>query len=74
MGILDTYKEVKKLNKIKKNRELERPIFSCDEKTCIQAIGNKYPDLMSVEGNYPMIARDNEYIDRVLFHYLLVLI
>lgn len=31
------------------------------KKTCIQAIGNKYPDLMSVEGNYPMIARDNEY-------------
>src|ERR1700690_4134826 len=41
---------------------MERAILSCDEKAGIQAIGNKYPDLMPVEGKYPTIARDNEYV------------
>ena len=59
--VLGTYKEVKKLKKLKK-KELDRIIFSCDEKTGIQAIGNKYPDLMPVEGKYSTIARDSEYI------------
>ena len=61
--VLGTYKEVKKLRKkIKKKKTLDRAIFSCDEKTGIQAIGNKYPDLMPVEGKYPKMARDHEYI------------
>jgi len=36
-------------------------IISYDEKPGIQAIGNKYPDLMPVEGRYSTIARDYEY-------------
>jgi hypothetical protein len=31
-------------------------------KTGIQAIGNKHPDLMPVEGKYPTVSRDYEYI------------
>lgn len=41
---------------------MDRIILSCDEKTGIQAIGNKYLDLMPVEGKYPTIARDYEYV------------
>ena len=36
-------------------------IISYDEKPGIQAIGNKYPDLMPVEGRHSIIARDYEY-------------
>jgi putative transposase len=36
-------------------------IISYDEKPGIQAIGNVYPDLMPVEGQYSTIARDYEY-------------
>jgi len=36
-------------------------IISYDEKPGIQAIGNKYPDLMPVEGQYSTLARDYEY-------------
>ena len=35
---------------------------SHDEKPGIQAIGNKHPDLMPVEGKHPTISRDYEYI------------
>ena len=37
-------------------------IVSYDEKPGIQAVGNKYPDLMPVEGKYPAISRDYEYV------------
>jgi putative transposase len=37
-------------------------IVSYDEKPGIQAIGNKYPDLMPVEGKHPTVSRDYEYI------------
>ncbi|RPJ70034.1 MAG: IS630 family transposase [Alphaproteobacteria bacterium] len=62
-NILEVYNEAKKLREqSKKKNELDRAILSCDEKAGIQAIGNKYPDLMPVEGKYPTIARDHEYI------------
>jgi len=61
--VLGTYKEVKKLKKnFKKKKKVDRIILSCDEKTGIQAIGNKYPDMMPVDGKYPSMARDYEYI------------
>jgi putative transposase len=45
--VLGTYKEVKKLKKeFKKKKKVDRVILSCDEKTGVQAIGNKYPDMM----------------------------
>jgi transposase len=37
-------------------------IVSYDEKPGIQAIGNKYPDLMPVEEKHPTVSRDYEYI------------
>jgi len=37
-------------------------IISYDEKPGIQAIGNRYPDLMPVVGEYDTISRDHEYI------------
>ena len=46
----------------KNNKEKIRTvIISYDEKPGIQAIGNKYPDLMPVEGRHSTIARDYEY-------------
>jgi transposase len=46
---------------VKKKEEIETVIISYDEKPGIQAIGNVYPDLMPVEGQYSTIARDYEY-------------
>ena len=46
----------------KNNREkIKTVIVSYDEKPGIQGIGNKYPDLMPVEGRHSTIARDYEY-------------
>ena len=42
--------------------EADMVIVSYDEKPGIQAIGNKYPDLMPVEGKHPTVSRDYEYI------------
>jgi len=62
-NVLEVYNEAKKLREnSKKNNELDKVILSCDEKAGIQAIGDKYPDLMPVEGKYPTIARDYEYV------------
>ena len=62
-NILEVYNEAKEIREnLKKKNELDRVILSCDEKAGIQAIGNKYPDLMPVEGKYPTIARDYEYV------------
>ena len=45
-NVLEVYNEAKKLREnSKKKNELYKAILSCDEKTGIQAIGNKYPDL-----------------------------
>lgn len=61
--VLHTYKKVELLKKIKSGGgDVDMVIVSYDEKPGIQAIGNKHPDLMPVEGKYPTISRDYEYI------------
>ena len=61
--VLHTYKKVELLKQKKENGETyDIVIVSYDEKPGIQAIGNKYPDLLPVEGIYPSISRDYEYI------------
>jgi len=64
--ILHTYKQVKLLKKMAKNgNNMDVAIVSYDEKPGIQAIENKYPDLMPVVDEYPMISRDYEYVRHV---------
>lgn len=61
--VLHTYKQVELLKEMKKNGETTNiVIVSYDEKPGIQAVGNKYPDLQPVEGKYPTISRDYEYV------------
>ena len=61
--VLHTYKQAELLKEMKKNGETTGiVIVSYDEKPGIQAVGNKYPDLMPVEGEYPAISRDYEYV------------
>ncbi len=61
--VLHTYKKVELLKKIKsEGGDVDMVIVSYDEKPGIQAIGNKHPDLMPVEGKHPTISRDYEYI------------
>lgn len=61
--VLHTYKKVELLKKLKsEGGEVDMVIVSYDEKPGIQAIGNKYPDLMPVEGKHPTVSRDYEYI------------
>lgn len=61
--VLHTYKKVELLKKIKSEEgDVDMVIVSYDEKPGIQAIGNKHPDLMPVEGKHPTISRDYEYI------------
>ena len=61
--VLHTYKQAELLKEMKKNGEsIDMVIVSYDEKPGIQAVGNKYPDLMPVEGEYPAISRDYEYV------------
>ena len=61
--ILHTYKKVELLKKFKsEGGDVDMVIVSYDEKPGIQAIGNKYPDLMPVEGEHPTVSRDYEYI------------
>ncbi len=63
--VLYTYKKVELLKQMKKdNKDIDIAIISYisyDEKPGIQAIGNKYTDLMPVEGKFPIISRDYEY-------------
>jgi transposase len=60
--VLHTYKKVEILKEMKKNGEdIDLAIVSYDEKPGIQAIGNRYPDLMPVEAIHPTISRDYEY-------------
>ncbi|HJZ23900.1 MAG TPA: hypothetical protein VJ201_05560 [Candidatus Babeliales bacterium] len=60
--VLHTYKKVELLKKLKdEGNDIDIVIVSYDEKPGIQAIGNKYPDLMPVAGEYPMVPRDYEY-------------
>ncbi len=61
--VLHTYKKVELLKKLKnEGNDFDMAIVSYDEKPGIQAIGSKYPDLMPVEGEYPTVSRDYEYI------------
>jgi hypothetical protein len=60
--VLHTYKQVELLQKMsKEGKLLDMAIVSYDEKPGIQAIGNKYPDLMPLIGQYPTLSRDYEY-------------
>lgn len=45
----------------KEGKPLDMVIVSYDEKPGIQAVENKYPDLMPVSGLYPTLSRDYEY-------------
>jgi transposase len=61
--VLHTYKQVELLQQIsKEGKPLDMIIVSYDEKPGIQAIGNKYPDLMPVLGNFATLSRDHEYV------------
>lgn len=61
--VLHTYQEANIL-KVQENegKEPETFILSFDEKSGIQVLDNKYPDLMPIPGQYPYISRDYEYI------------
>ena len=61
--VLHTYKQVELLQQISKDgKPLDMTIISYDEKPGIQAVGNKYQDLMPVAGKYATLSRDHEYI------------
>ncbi|RZB29194.1 MAG: hypothetical protein AEth_00808 [Candidatus Argoarchaeum ethanivorans] len=60
---MHTYKQVEKLPEVRKNgKDVDVAIVSYDEKPGMQAVGNKYPDLMPVVDKYPTISRDYEYV------------
>lgn len=65
--VLYTYKKVELLKQMKKdNKDIDIAIISYisyDEKPGIQAIGNKYTDLMPVEGKFSIISRDYDYVE-----------
>jgi len=61
--VLHTYKQVELLKEVRKNgKDVDVAIVSYDEKPGMQAVGNKYPDLMPVVDKYPTISRDYEYV------------
>jgi Integrase core domain. len=61
--VLHTYKEVELLKEKRKNGEkTDLVIVSYDEKPGIQAVGNRYSDLVPVPGQYPIISHDYEYV------------
>jgi len=61
--VLHTYKQVELLQQIsEEGKPLDMMIISYDEKPGIQAIGNKYSDLMPVPGEYVTVSRDHEYV------------
>ncbi len=61
--VLHTYQEANILKIMEKEgKEPEIFILSFDEKSGIQVLDNKYPDLMPTPGKYPHISRDYEYI------------
>ena len=61
--VLHTYKQVELLQQIsKEGKPLDMIIISYDEKPGIQAIGNRYQDLMPVLGKYATVSRDHEYV------------
>jgi len=61
--VLHTYKQVELLQQIsKEGKPLDMIIISYDETPGIQAVGNKYQDLMPVAGTYATLSRDHEYL------------
>ena len=61
--VLHTYKQVELLQQIsKEGNPPDMTIISYDEKPGIQAVGNKYQDLMPVAGKYTTLSRDHEYV------------
>ena len=61
--VLHTYKQVELLQQgSKEGKPLDMVIVSYDEKPGIQAIGNKYQDLMPVLEEYATVSRDHEYV------------
>jgi len=61
--VLHTYKKVEILKKLKlEGGKVDMVIVSYDEKPGMQAIGNKHPDLMPVDGKHPTVSRDYEYV------------
>lgn len=61
--VLHTYKQVELLQQMsKENNPLDMVIISYDEMPGIQAIENKYLDLMPALGKYATLSRDYEYI------------
>lgn len=61
--VLHTYKQVELLQQISNDgKPLDMIIISYDEKPGIQAVGNKYQDLMPVAGKYVTLSRDHEYV------------
>ena len=62
-AVLHTYQEANILKIMEKEgKEPEMFIISFDEKSGIQVLDNKYPDLMPIPGKYPYVSRDYEYI------------
>ena len=61
--VLHTYQEaiILKLQE-KEGKEPDTFILSFDEKSGIQILDNRHPDLMPIPGQYPYISRDYEYI------------
>ena len=61
--VLHTYKQVELLQQMsKENKPLDMVIISYDEKPGIQAIENKYVDLMPALGKYATLSRDYESV------------
>jgi transposase len=61
--VLHTYEEANVLKILEKEgNEPDTFILSFDEKSGIQVLDTKYPDLMPVPGQFPYINRDYEYI------------
>jgi len=61
--VLHTYEEANILKVLEKEGgEPDTFILSFDEKSGIQVLDTKYPDLMPVPGQFPYIHRDYEYI------------
>ena len=61
--VLHTYKQIKLLKAMEKSgHNMDVTVVSYDEKPGMQAVGNKYADLMPVVDEYPTISRDYEYV------------
>jgi len=61
--VLHTYEEANVLKVLEKEgKEPDTFILSFDEKSGIQVLDTKYPDLMPIPGQFPYMHRDYEYV------------